>query len=145
MTWKGTALVTGASAGLGSEFARQLARRGCDLVICARRGDRLRKLAESVRLASSQSVIPIVADLATEAGIDQVLDGLDSLGIVPDYLVNNAGRWSYGGALDMPVETSVKMLRLNIEGLTRLTLQIGAKMAARGSGGILNVASTAAY
>ena len=145
MTWKGTALVTGASAGLGLEFSRQLAARGCNLILCARRADRLRTIAESIRLVSARSVIPIAADLSTETGIDHLLDGLDSLGVVPEYLVNNAGRGFYGSVLDTPLETALQMVRLNMEALTVLTMRLGEKMAARGSGGIMNVASTAAY
>jgi short-subunit dehydrogenase len=145
MTWTGTALVTGASAGLGLEFARQLAARGCNLILCARRGERLRTIAESIRLTSARSVIPIAADLSTEEGIEHLLDGLDSLGVVPQYLVNNAGRGFYGSVLDTPLDVAAQIMRLNVEALTVLTLRIGEKMAARGSGGILNIASTAAY
>lgn len=145
MIWKGTALVTGASSGLGAEFARQLAERGCDLILTARREDRLRSLAQEIRAETGQSIEIITADLGTPEGVNQVLDSLEQRKVVPNYLVNNAGRGWFGAALESPIELVLSLIRLNVEAVAVLSHQIGRKMAQRGSGGILNVASTAAY
>lgn len=145
MALKGIALITGASAGIGREYALELARRGCDVVLAARRADRLEELARSIAAKTARGAAVIEADLASAKGTDKLLRELDRRGAVPDLLVNNAGRGYYGATLDAPPETVLQMLRLNVEALTVLTLEIGRRMAARGSGGIINIASTAAY
>ena len=138
----GTALVTGASAGIGAEYARQLARRGCDVILVARRADRLEALAREIGTETGRKATAIAADLADPQGVRSLLDHLTA---VPDMLVNNAGRGTYGAAIETPMETVLGMVRLNMEALTVLSLELGRKMAARGSGCILNVASTVGY
>lgn len=142
---RGTALVTGASSGIGREYAIQLARRGCDVILTARRGDRLRELEQLIGAQSGRKVVSIVSDLADAAGVQYLLAELRTRGVVPDLLINNAGRGYYGAAVNTPAAVVNQMLRLNIEALTTLSLELGRAMAARGSGGIINVASTAAY
>jgi short-subunit dehydrogenase len=137
---RGLAVVTGASAGIGEEFARQLAARGFHLLLVARREDRLRALAEQVAPAAI-----LAADLTRPEGVDRLLETIDAGGHAPALLVNNAGRGYYGAALDEPGTATLEMLRLNIEALTRLSLEVGRRMAEQGSGGVINIASTAAY
>ncbi len=134
--------MTGASAGIGAEYARQLARRGCDVILVARRADRLETLAREIGTETGRKVTAITADLADPRGVRSLLDQITTL---PDMLVNNAGRGAYGPAVEAPMETVLGMVRLNTEALTVLSLELGRKMAARGSGCILNVASTIGY
>ncbi len=145
MQWRGTALVTGASSGLGEEFALQLAQRGCDVIAVARRAKRLESLCQTVHTTMNRNARAIVADLSTDKGVDSLLKELDRSGVVPDYLVNNAGLGHYGAAVDTPLETNRHMMRLNMDALTTLALELGRKMVKRGSGGIMNVASAVAY
>jgi short-subunit dehydrogenase len=145
MRWRGTALVTGASSGLGEEFARQMAQRGCDIIAAARRADRLQAVCERIQAETGRNAVWRVVDLATEEGVQTLLASLDRERIVPDYLVNNAGRGYYGAAVNASAPTNQQMLRLNVEALTTLSLEIGKRMVQRGQGAILNVASAIAY
>ncbi|MFN0172891.1 MAG: SDR family NAD(P)-dependent oxidoreductase [Bryobacteraceae bacterium] len=145
MQWRGTALVTGASSGLGEEFALQLAQRGCDLIVVARRANRLDSLCEKIRGVHNRKAVSIVADLSADKGVDHLLKELNRSGVLPDYLVNNAGRGHYGAAVDTPVETNRHMMRLNMDALTTLSVELGRKMVKRGAGAIMNVASAVAY
>ena len=142
---KGWAVVTGASAGLGVEFARQLSTRGYDVVLTARRRDRLEQLAKELEAARGVKTMVIECDLSAPGASDVILRALDERGIVPEVLVNNAGIAAHGPAIDFPVERATAMIDLNVTSLTELSLAIGAKMAARGSGGIVNVSSTASF
>jgi short-subunit dehydrogenase len=141
----GWALVTGASSGLGAEFARQIAGRGYDLVITARRRERLDALAEEVRAKLGVRVNVVACDLGAAGGAAQVLAALDEAGIVPSLLVNNAGFGVHGLAVEQSLARQLEMIDLNVRALTELSLALGAKMAARGSGAIVNVASTGAF
>jgi len=145
MSKKGWAVVTGASAGLGAEFVRQLAKRGYDVVLVARRRDRLVALAREVEAAHSVKTEIVEADLAAAGATAALVKKLDELGVVVEVLVNNAGVGLYGFAIDQSVEKSTAMIELNIVALTELSLALGRKMAERGSGGILNVSSTASF
>jgi uncharacterized protein len=144
-TKKGWALVTGASAGLGAEFARQLAQRGHDVMITARRRDRLDALAGEIRGTHGVDVSVVECDLAQASGPKQVMAALDEKGIVPAILVNNAGFGVHGFAVEQSVPRQLEMIDLNVRALTELSLSVGAKMAARGAGAIVNVASTGAF
>ena len=141
----GWALVTGASSGLGAELARQLAGRGHDLVVTARRRDRLDALAAEIRAKHGCEVLVVACDLGTEAGPGQVLAAIDARAIVPSLLANNAGFGVHGLAVDQSIPRQLEMIDLNVRALTELSLSVGAKMAARGSGAIINVASTGAF
>jgi hypothetical protein len=141
----GWALVTGASAGLGAEFARQLAAGGHDVVVTARRRDRLEALATEIRGKHGVEVLVVECDLGAPAGPGAVMAALEEKGILPAVLVNNAGFGVHGLAIEQPVARQLEMIDLNVRALTELSVALGAKMAARGSGSIVNVASTAAF
>lgn len=138
------ALVTGASAGLGEEFARQLAGRGIDLVVVARREDRLQALAEGlVDTGRDLEILP--ADLATREGRDQVAARLADEDAPVDLLVNNAGFGAYGTFADLPADTQLDMVEVNVTAVVELARAVLPGLLARGRGGVINVASTAAF
>lgn len=137
-----TALVTGASSGLGAEFARQLAARGADVVLVARDRDALAAVADAIRAESGRSVEVLPADLLNDDDRATVEARL-SEGV--DVLVNNAG---FG--LDLAFETNdvddeVRHVRLHVEVALRLTHAVLPAMLARGGGRIINVASVAGF
>ena len=133
------ALVTGASSGLGEEFARQLAERGYDLVIVARRKDRLEKLAAEL----GGNVEVLEADLTQPAGVDAVSSRLARGDI--DMLVNNAGFGTNGEFSDLPVERELEEIDLNVRALTQLSHAALGPMKVRRAGTIINVGSTGSY
>ena len=137
-----TALITGASSGIGAEFARQLAAAGFDLVLLSRDAARLDRLADAHRREHGVRVEVLAADLATDEGISaaerRVADGVD-------LLVNNAGFGQRGKFLDSAVEEEVAMLRVHCEAVLRLTRAALPGMIERGKGGVINVASVAAF
>jgi uncharacterized protein len=132
-----TALVTGASSGIGEQFARQLAARGHDLILVARRRDRLERLAED--LPGTAHVVP--CDLATEA--DSLAGKVSELGVNVDLLVNNAGFGTYGHFVDLDPEREANEVRVNCEAVVTLTHAFLPAMVERGRGGVIVVASTA--
>lgn len=138
-----TALVTGASSGLGEEFARQLARRGYDLVLVARRRERLESLGASLTAVHGGAVEVLAADLAKEEESGPVERRL-SVGDV-DLLVNNAGLGSVGEFAELPLDGEVRQVDVNVRALLRLTHAALRSMVPRGCGMIINVASMAAY
>jgi len=140
-----TALVTGASAGIGEAFARQLAARRHDLVLVARRADRLE--AEGARLGAAHGITvePLVADLATSDGVATVAARLADDAPPIDLLVNNAGVGSSGSFWELPVEHEIAMIHLNVLALVQLTHAALGPMVARNAGGVINVSSLGAY
>ena len=136
-----TALVTGASKGLGRAYALELARRGARVILLARSEDDLRKLAAQI----GDRAEVIAGDLATPDGPDRIVRELRDRGLTVDLLLNNAGAGSAGPFLSRPLEPQLMSVGLNIDGLLALTHAIGSDMVARGSGGIINVSSTAAF
>jgi uncharacterized protein len=136
-----TALVTGASSGIGVEFARQLGRRGYKVVLVARRLERLQALSDELLTHGCPSVV-IAADLSIPAAAQKLVDELDARNVAPDLVINNAGVGLYGPVLEHAPERIASMLRLNIFALTELALLLGRRMAQRGSGAIVNVSST---
>ena len=140
-----TALVTGASSGLGVDFARELAARGADLVIVARRADRLQQVAKELREQYAITVHVEVMDLGSAAAADELKACLDAASIDIDILVNNAGFGLYGHFVDIDAEAERAMLDLDIQALTRMTRLFAAPMKERGWGRILQVSSIAAY
>jgi uncharacterized protein len=132
-----TALITGASSGIGEEFARQLAGRGYDLILVARRKDRLEQLAEQV----PTSAHVVECDLASEAA--KLPGEVERLGVDVDLLVNNAGFGLRGHFTDLPAEREAEMVRVNCEAVVILTHAFLPAMIERGSGGVITVASTA--
>lgn len=137
------ALVTGASAGIGKEIARALAR-DHDLVLSARRADELNALAAELRPLGADCRV-VVADLADPAGPGVLLAAVEAGGRPPDVLVNNAGFGDLGpfAAADLP--KLVRMIRVNVTVLTELTHHVVAGMKARGRGRVLNVGSVAGF
>lgn len=140
-----TALVTGASKGLGAAYAHELARRGVDLVLVARSAEALERLADRLRQVHGVRVEVIAADLADRDGPRHVDGELRSRGIDVDLLLNNAGAGSVGPFLDRPFDAQLASVDLNITGLVTLTHVLGGRTARRGRGGIINVSSTAAF
>lgn len=134
-----TAIITGASSGIGEEFARQLAQSGFDVVLVARRRDRLETLAKEI--SGNASIIE--ADLSTPAGVAAVQDRIAKGDV--EVLVNNAGFGTNGEFVDMPLERELEEIDLNVRALTQLSHAALGPMKARRSGTIINVASTGAY
>ena len=142
---KSVALVTGASAGIGESFARLLAQRGHDLVVVARRADRLEALAERVAKEHGAAAEVLVADLETDDGV-RVVEARLSDGVRPvELVVNNAGFGTSGRFHEMPIEGEDAEIRLNVLALVRLTHAALTGMVERGHGGVINVSSVAAY
>lgn len=139
-----TALITGASAGLGAEFARQLARRRADLILVARSRDALESLAAELRSEHGVAVELIVADLADEAGVAAVADRLHDSADPVDLLVNNAGFGLPLHFADNDIDDEVRHLRVHVE--ASMVLMHAALRSMRGRGGrIINVASVAGF
>lgn len=140
---KGTALVTGASSGIGAELARKLASMDFDLVITARRKAQLEALA--AELQGSINVEVIVADLAADDGVRTIVDRLKDREIQVDILVNNAGIAYTQPFQRLSSAEITNLLAVNITALSMLTHYLLPPMIERGSGRILNVASLAAF
>ncbi|MFW5774723.1 MAG: SDR family NAD(P)-dependent oxidoreductase [Chitinivibrionales bacterium] len=140
-----TALVTGASGGLGLELSRLLAADGYDLVLVARRGERLTAIAEEFQKEYAVSVRGCPADLGSGDGVQAVLDFLSGENITTDILINNAGVGFFGRFVDVPQQSLDAMILLNTFALTRFTRAILPGMLQRKKGHIMNVASTAAF
>ena len=134
------ALITGASAGLGAEFARQLARRGVRLVLAARRKDRLEALAAELGNARA-----IEIDLGETGSADRLVADVEAAGEHVDLLVNNAGFGLKGRVAELDASRQRQMIDLNIGALTDLCRAVAPGMIERKAGSILNVASTAAF
>ena len=138
---KPTALVTGASAGLGEEFSRQLASRGHQLVLVARDQSRLDALSKELRDAHGAECEVLPADLTVHAQLERVAARAESV----DLLINNAGFGTFGRFHELDLEAEMREVQLNVCALVRLTHAAAHAMAERGSGGILNVSSLAGF
>jgi short-subunit dehydrogenase len=144
MAEKRRALITGASSGLGLELARLFAADGHDLVLVARRRDRLEALA--VELAKpGLDIVIIAADLGDPATPAALIQQLDRQGLPIDYLVNNAGFGSRGKFWTLPRALELQMIDVNCRALVELTHRVLPGMIGRGFGRVLNIASTAAF
>ena len=140
---KGTALVTGASSGIGALYADRLAHRGYDLILVARNKDRLEALAKRLKQETGRTVELLPADLNTAADlarVESVLRSDPSLTM----LVNNAGVGAASPLLDSDIAKMEAMITLNVTALTRLTYAAAPTFVARGAGTIINIASTVA-
>ena len=137
-----SALVTGASSGIGASFARRLAAEGCDLVLVARRADRLNQLAVQLRKQHAVSVEVLPVDLGSPDGLAAVTARLTG-GEPIELLVNNAARSARGSLAELTPETIDAQIRLNVTALTQLARAAVTGMLAHGYGGILNVSSMA--
>ena len=137
------ALVTGASAGIGQEFCRQLAARGYSLVLLARREERLRALAEDLSSTYGTACHVVTADLADPNACDAVMASLDEAGVVVEMLVNNAGYGVPGRLVDVPWATHQAFLQVMVTAVCELTWRLMPGMIERKRGHIINVASVA--
>jgi short-subunit dehydrogenase len=140
-----TALVTGASAGIGLELARVFAANGWNLVLVARSADKLAELAQELKAAHGTVVSVMPSDLALVQAPDDVFRRVQNEGIQIDALVNNAGIATHGKFASVPLAAELQELGVNIVALTSLSKLFLEPMIVRGSGYILNVASTAAF
>lgn len=140
-----TTLITGASAGLGEGFARALAAKGEDLILTARRLDRLEILAAALRAAHGIQVHLFPTDLAQPEAPAGLLADIAATGLSIDQLINNAGFGAQGSFADGDATAQLGMIDLNCRALVALTHGVLPQMIARRSGGILNIASTAAF
>lgn len=138
-------LVTGASSGIGAELARAFAQRRRGLVLVARRRDRLDALAAELRAGHGVPVEAVVSDLAEPDGPEALLAAVAGRGIAIDTLVNNAGFGLVGRFAELPSEGQLEMLALNVVAPTKLSRLVLPALIARRAGGIVNVASTAAF
>ena len=140
-----TALITGASFGIGLELARIFAREGHNLVLVARSADKLRQLASELEKAHGTRSLILATDLTEPGAAAYVLDQTTRANIRVDVLVNNAGFGQYGFFVDNDLEECLRQIQLNVTTLTHLTRLYLPGMIERKEGRILNVASTAAF
>jgi short-subunit dehydrogenase len=140
-----TVLITGASSGIGLELTRLFAAAGSDLVLVARREDRLGEIADELRANHDITVRVLPADLSQPAAAVAIFEVLSGAGIDIDILVNNAGFGARGSVADLSINRQVQMMQVNMTSLVELTRRLLPGMIQRGGGGILNVASTASF
>jgi uncharacterized protein len=140
-----TALITGATAGIGAAFARRLARDGHHLVLVARDTARLHVQATELHDLHGIEAEVLTADLSTDDGIAAVEKRLSDTRNVVDLLINNAGFGNKGRFLDVPMADELTMLKVHCEAVLRLTSAAVSGMQSRGRGGVVNVASVAAF
>ncbi|MWV13329.1 SDR family NAD(P)-dependent oxidoreductase [Pseudomonas sp. R-28-1W-6] len=139
-TSHGTALITGASSGIGALYAERLVRRGHDLILVARSRERLEGLAQRLVEQTGRRVQVLVADLGDKEGlalVEQLLRSNEQISL----LVNNAGVGATAPLLDADVEAMTRMIELNVTALTRLAYAVAPGLVARGGGAIINIAS----
>ncbi|PBC76699.1 hypothetical protein BX265_1420 [Streptomyces sp. TLI_235] len=140
-----TALITGATAGIGAAFARRLARDGRDLVLVARDTARLEDAAAELGKRYGVRVETLTADLSTDTGITAVEERLRATEHPVDILVNNAGFGNKGAFLDVPLQAELDMVKVHVEAILRTTTAALPGMRERGRGAVINVASVAAF
>ncbi len=140
------ALITGASSGLGAEFARQLAARGYNLILAARRADRMEALKREIGETSSATQIEIiVSDLSTDDGPQKLYDAIKQKNLPVDVLINNAGFGIYGRYAETDWARERELLQVDIFAVAHLTKLFATDMIARGGGHILQVSSIGGY
>ncbi|MGB3508558.1 MAG: SDR family oxidoreductase [Microcoleaceae cyanobacterium] len=140
-----TALITGASAGIGETFAQELAARKTNLVLVARSEDKLHKLANQLQSQYQIQTDVIVQDLTTPAAANSLFEAIAEKQLIIDLLVNNAGFGDYGSFAKRPLEKQVNMIQLNITTLVELTHLFLPGMQQRQSGAIINVSSIGGF
>src|SRR5262249_53931226 len=146
MDYKGQrALVTGASSGIGAVFARELARRGADLVLVARSGGKLAALADELSAEYGVAADVAVADLAKPSAATELAEALRARHLQIDILINNAGFGVFAPVYEADPAVLTEMVRLNVEALVDLTRVYLPGMVERDRGAIINVGSTAAF
>lgn len=142
---RSAALVTGASGGLGLEFARLAASDGYDVALVARNGDALRAVAADLESDYGIKTCVIVQDMAADDAVETVVAAADEAGLRIDVLVNNAGFGIAEPFVEGEWESQRSLLRTNMDAVAHLSHVFGARMAAAGAGAVLNVASIAAF
>lgn len=140
-----SALITGASSGIGYELSRLFAKNGYSLILVARNGDRLDAVARELRRLFGIQVKVLAKDLGLPPAARELYDEICAENIAIDVLVNNAGIGISGRVVDSSTASHTGLIQLNITALTVLCRLFGADMVKRGSGRLLNVASTAAF
>ena len=142
---KNVALITGASSGLGKEFARIHAGRGGDLVLVARREAELQSLKKELQDKYKIEVMLFPFDLTAADAVEKIVNEIDANAIQIDVLINNAGFGGYGNFHERELHRELEMIKLNVEALTKLTHYMLPQMLKRNAGHILNVASVAGF
>jgi short-subunit dehydrogenase len=137
------AIVTGASSGIGAEFARTLTARGYRVALVARREDRLNEL--SAELGGPDKALPVAADLAVPADRDQLAQRLDEFGLTVEILVNSAGFGVYQPFAESGRERELQQLRVDVEAVVDLMARYLPGMVERGRGAVINLSSTSAF
>lgn len=140
-----TALITGASSGIGTAFAQELAMRQINLILVARSQDKLYQLAEELQHQAPIKVEVIVQDLTEQQAAKKVYDTIADKGLSVDFLINNAGFGDYGAFTQRELPRQAEMIQLNIVALVELTHFFLLGMQQRGTGNIINVASIAGF
>lgn len=140
-----TVIITGASSGLGAEFARTLAARGANLVLVARRAERLAELATDIRSKHGVEVHTIVLDLTELGATDALVAAVRERGLSIDTVINNAGFGMRGAVVDANAARLDEQVRLNVGAVVSITRAFLPEMVASGRGALVNVASTAAF
>jgi short-subunit dehydrogenase len=140
-----TALITGASSGIGAKFAEELASRGVNLILVARSQEKLENLAQTLETNCNIKTEIILQDLTQPNGSQSVFEKVQEKGLTVDLLVNNAGFGDYGAFSERPLSKQTAMIQLNITALVELTHCFLPQMIEKGEGNIINVASIAAF
>jgi short-subunit dehydrogenase len=140
-----TALVTGASSGIGADIARELADRGHAVTLVARREERLTALAEELEMKRHVRTDVIASDLSDAGARDRLVDEIRARGLDVSVLVNNAGFGSAGPFQELDLDGELRMVRTNIEAVVHLCGVYIPPMVERGAGAVMNVASTAGF
>ncbi|KIN77635.1 SDR family NAD(P)-dependent oxidoreductase [Sulfitobacter mediterraneus] len=140
-----TALITGASSGIGMEFARYHASKGGDVIVTARREDTLNTLKAELEQKHGVKVHVFALDLGADGGAEALYQQVKAAGLKVDILINNAGFGGQGAHIDRPLKGELGMIDLNVKALVALTHLAAADMVAQGGGKILQVGSTAGF
>jgi short-subunit dehydrogenase len=145
MEGRKTALVTGASSGIGLDLAKRFAAEGYDVALVARSEGKLKEVAAAIEAEHKVRAHVVTADLAKAGAAEELMAAVAARGITVDVLVNNAGYASYGAFAETDLADELAMIQVNVVALTHLTKLAVRQMVARKSGRVLNVASTAAF
>lgn len=140
-----TALITGASSGLGEAFARRLATQGANLVLVARSEDTLNTVAETLRGETRVQITVLPTDLSSSEAVDRLIAEIKNRALKIDLLINNAGLGVFEDFLDTPFSKQVEQVDVNVRALIALTHAFAPGMVAMHRGGIINLASTAGF
>ena len=140
-----TALITGASSGIGTAFAEELAKKKTDVVLVARSEDKLNKLAQQLQEQLGINAEVIVQDLTLPQAGQSVFDTVAQKGLTIDLLINNAGFGDYGAFIDRSLTKQMEMIQLNITAVVELTGLFLPEMKQRRRGGIINISSIAGF